>query len=63
MAGKSKDAVIVQDGVKYTLCAPRAPRKSEKTFSVDKSRYTPWAQGVSNFRKGIRGVQGTVDCF
>lgn len=62
MAGKSKDVTFVrEDGVKVTLCAPRMPKKTEKTFSVDHSRYTAWTQGVSNFRRGTRGVLGTVD--
>jgi hypothetical protein len=63
MTRKSKyeDMVTIVDGVKVTMCAPRMPKKVEKTFSVDKSRYTPWAQGVSNFRRGTRGVMGTVD--
>ena len=63
MARKSKyeDVATIVDGVKFTVCAPRMPKKFEKTFTVDKSRYTAWAQGVSNFRRGTRGVMGTVD--
>ena len=65
MARKSKyeDVVTIVNGVKVTMCAPRMTKKVEQTFSVDKSRYTAWAQGVSNFRRGTRGVTGTVDTF
>lgn len=63
MARKTKyeDIVTIVDGVKVTQCAPRMPKRSEMTFLVDKSKYTPWAQGVSNYRRGSRGVQGTVE--
>lgn len=61
MTGKYKDIVTEVDGVKYTMCAPRMPRKHQKTFDINKSRYTPWTQGVSNYKNGTRGVQGTVE--
>ena len=62
MARKSKyeDVSTVVEGVKFTMCAPRMPKKVEKTFSIEHSRYTPWAQGVSNYRRGTHGVTGTV---
>ena len=43
MARKAKyeDVVTYVDGVKYTQCAPRMPRKAEKTYDIAKSRYTP----------------------
>lgn len=48
-------------GVKVTMCEYRAPKKAQRTFDVDKSKYTPWAQGVSNYTRGTRGVKGTVE--
>jgi hypothetical protein len=62
MARKTKyqDVVSYVDGVKVTLCAPRAPRKGEKTYDIARSRYTMWAQGVTNYEHGNRGAQGTV---
>ena len=63
MARKSKyqDIVTIVDGVKITQCAARMPKRVEQTFSVDKSRYTVWTRGVSNYRRGSHGVIGTVD--
>ena len=61
MARKSKDIVTLVDGIKTTVCAYRGPRFNEQTFDVNKSRYTPWAQGVTNYQRGTRGIQGTVD--
>jgi hypothetical protein len=58
---KYQDVVTIVDGVKITMCAARMPRKTEKTYSVDQSKYTAWNRGVTNFRSGSRGVQGTVD--
>lgn len=58
---KYEDVVSVVDGVKYTMCAPRLPRNAEKTFSIERSRYTQWAQGVSNMARGTRGCTGTVN--
>ena len=58
---KRKTQVVIRDGQKITLCAYRKPRKSEKTFDIDKSRYTAWATGVTKFEHGTRGVQGTVE--
>ena len=62
MARKSKygDVVTYVDGVKFTMCAPRLPRKAEKTYDISKSRYTAWHQGVKNFERGTRGCLGTV---
>jgi hypothetical protein len=61
MARKSKDLVSYVDGVKFTQCAYRGPKKGQETFPLDKSRYTVWAQTVSKFTRGTRGVLGTVD--
>jgi len=61
MARKSKDTVIVIDGVKFTQCAYRGPKKGQETFPLDKSRYTVWAQTVSKYTRGTRGVLGTVE--
>ena len=57
---KYQDVVKIIDGVKFTFCEMRKPRKSEKTFDIDKSRYTPWTQGVSNYVNGNKGCIGTV---
>lgn len=59
----SSDQVVYIDGVKVTLCAYRKPRKSERTFDIDKSKYTPWAQTVSKYVRGVNGVVGTVERF
>jgi len=61
MARKSKDLVSYVDGVKFTQCAYRGPKKGQETFPLEKSRYTVWAQTVSKFTRGTRGVLGTVD--
>ena len=61
MARKSKDVVTYVDGVKVTQCAYRGPRKGEATYDINKSRYTVWAQTVSKYTRGTRGVQGTVE--
>ena len=58
---KYQDIVTMVDGVKYTVCAPRMPRKAEKTYDLNKSKYTAWNRGVTNFRMGTRGATGTVD--
>jgi hypothetical protein len=57
---KYEDVVSYVDGVKITMCAPRMPRKAEKTFDISKSRYTAWHQGVSNYTRGSHGCLGTV---
>jgi hypothetical protein len=61
MASKSKDEVHYFDGVKVTLCAYRGPRKGERTYDINKSRYTPWAQTVARYTRGSGGVLGTVE--
>lgn len=61
MAKKKEDVVTYVDGIKYTQCAYRGPRRTETTFDINKSRYTPWVQGVSHYRRGTRGVNGTVE--
>jgi hypothetical protein len=61
MARKKVDVVSIVDGVKITQCAYRGPKNSETTFPINKSRYTPWAQTVSKYVRGSRGVLGTVD--
>jgi hypothetical protein len=48
-------------GVKVTICEYRAPKKAQRTFDVDKSKYTAWTQGVSNYTRGVRGVLGTME--
>lgn len=59
---KTKDVTFIrEDGVKVTLCAPRMPKKLERTWPIDKSKHTPWAQGVSNYTRGSRGTLGTVE--
>lgn len=57
----SRDQTVFVDGVKVTLCAYRKPRKSERTFDIDKSKYTPWAQTVAKYVRGSGGVIGTVE--
>lgn len=61
MARKSKDISVIQNGVKYTMCAYRGPRKGEATFPTDKSRYTVWAQTASKYVRGSGACQGTID--
>jgi hypothetical protein len=61
MARKSKDLVSYVDGIKFTQCAYRGPKKGQETFPLDKSRYTVWAQTVSKYTRGTRGVLGTVE--
>ncbi len=61
MARKSKDITIIQDGVKYTACAYRGPRKGESTFDINKSRYTAWHTGVVKYERGSTGILGTVE--
>ena len=59
---KYNDVSFVDDnGVKVVICAPRKARKSERTWTVDKSRHSVWAQGVSNYVRGVRGTSGTLD--
>jgi len=59
---KYEDTTYVnENGVKVTMCAYRRPKKSEKTFDVDKSKYTAWTQGVSNYTRGTKGVLGTME--
>jgi len=61
MARKSKDVVTYIDGVKFTQCAYRGPKKGQETFPLDKSRYTVWTQTVSKYTRGTNGVLGTVE--
>lgn len=59
---KLKDVSYVrEDGVKVTICAPRMPKKAERTWTVDKSKHSVWAQGLSNYVRGTRGTTGTVE--
>ena len=60
MARKSKDVVTYVDGVKFTQCAYRGPKKTEVTFPTDKSRYTVWTQTASRYVRGSGACQGTV---
>ena len=60
---KYEDVVEVRDGVKYTYCAPRKPRKGELTYDVSKSKYSVWQQGAKSCAIGSRGCKGTApDC-
>ena len=61
MARKSKDVVTYVDGVKFTQCAYRGPKRSESTWDVNKSRYTAWHTGVVKYEKGSSGILGTVE--
>ena len=61
MAKKKVDVVTMVDGVKFTQCAYRGPRKNEATFDINKSKYTVWVQTVSKYTRGTNGVLGTVD--
>ena len=56
-----RNVVKYVDGIKITVCAPRAPRISERTFPISKSRYTAWAQGVTNYEYGVKSCQGTIE--
>jgi len=59
---KYKDTTFTDaSGVKVTMCEYRAPKKAQKTFDVDKSKYTAWTQGVSNYTRGTNGVLGTME--
>lgn len=60
---QQKDLVTYVDGVKITSCGYRGPRRGESTFDVNKSRYTPWTQGVVKYERGTRGVLGTVEKY
>lgn len=57
---KYNDVVVVVDGVKVTLCAPRKPRKGERTYDPARGKYSQWTQGVGKMARGTAGVQGTV---
>lgn len=57
---KYNDVVTFVDGVKVTLCAPRKPRKGERTYDPARGKYSQWARGVSKMNLGVGGVQGTV---
>ena len=61
MARKSKDVTVIQDGVKYTMCAYRGPKRSDTTWDINKSRYTAWHTGVVKYEKGSTGILGTVE--
>lgn len=61
MARKSKDITVMQDGVKYTICAYRGPRKGEATYDINKSRYTAWHTGAVKYERGSSGILGTVE--
>lgn len=52
---------INEDGIEIKVYPYIGPRKGEKTYDVNKSKYTPWTQGVSNYERGTRGVNGTVE--
>lgn len=52
---------IDEAGVKHTIGEYHEPRPSERTWPLNKSKHTVWAQGVSNYTRGIRGTLGTVN--
>lgn len=56
-----EEKFVREDGVTVTILAPRSPRKSEVTWPIDKSKHSVWHQGVSNYVRGTRGTQGTVE--
>ena len=60
MARKSKDVVTFVDGVKFTQCAYRGPKKGTETFPTNKSRYTVWTQTASKYVRGSGACQGTI---
>ena len=58
---KTRDVSYIRaDGVKVTVCAPRAPRKSERTWTVDKSKHSVWTQGHIGYVRGTHGTFGTT---
>lgn len=61
MSRKFQDVTSEVNGVKVTMCAYRGPKRSQVTWDVNKSRYTPWHTGVVKYEKGTRGILGTVD--
>lgn len=52
---------IDEVGVKCTIGEYHEPRPSERTWPLNKSKHTIWAQGKSNYAHGVRGTLGTVD--
>lgn len=54
---------FVRNGGSIQQAASQKVRKSQQTFPVSKSKYSVWAQGVTNFVHGRRGVSGTVEGF
>lgn len=61
MSRKFQDVTAIVDGVKITTCAYRGPKRSQVTWDINKSRYTPWHTGVVKYEKGTAGILGTVD--
>ena len=61
MSTQKDVSYIREDGVKVTICAPRMPKKTERTWTVEKSRHSVWAQGRSNYVRGTRGTTGTME--
>ena len=61
MAKKIQDVVTIIDGVKYTQCGYRGPKKGQRTYEPSKSRYSQWHQGVSAMARGKGGINGTMD--
>ena len=61
MGQKVKDEVHYFDGIKVTLGAYRGPRKGERTYDINKSRYTAWHTGVTKYENGSKGILGTVE--
>ena len=59
---KHKDVSFIrEDGVKVTICAPRVPKKAERTWTAEKSKHSVWTQGRKGYLMGIRGSYGTVE--
>lgn len=62
MMKKTQVTIYVDEaGVKRTIGEYHQPRPGERTWPLNKSKHTIWAQGKSNYVHGVRGTLGTVD--
>ena len=63
MIMKNSQAITYIDeaGVEHTIDEYYEPRSSERTWPLNKSKHTIWAQGKSNYTHGVRGTLSTVD--
>ena len=52
---KYQDVVTIQNGVKVTMCAPRAVRKGERTFTATK--YSIASMGAKNVNLMNQGLK------